>query len=623
MILYTVCRALFYAFNHSLFPGVDANQLTIMFLAGLRFDLTAILYINILYILLLIVPHRQHHKKGFIRWTNVWFWFSNSLALLLNCIDLEYYKFTNKRTSIMVIDEFKGETNYLQLLYHFVIDYYYIGLIFIGLFLILLILTKKQKISANKLKGWRYFTLNTSIMFLLITLTVIGVRGGLPPKQDFPLNPSDAGQYVQHPNDIAIVLNTPFTMLLSMDKPAYPVKEYFSSKDELESIYNPVHQADTTRIKRKLNVVILMVESLGREPIGFYNSGLENGNYQGYTPFLDSLCEHSLVFVNSYANSRISIEGTPAVAASIPSTLESYTVSLYSGNKIMSLASCLDKEGYETNYFHGAPNGSLGLNSFAKVAGFENYIGKTEYNNDADFDGVWGIWDHLFLPFVANYHEKIEKPFFSFIFTASSHHPHKIPKELTDKLPKGPLEIHRSIAYADYSLREFFKTVKSKDWYENTLFVITGDHTCSPWFPEFKTTAGSFAVPIIFYEPGGELKGRDSTIAQHIDIMPTLLNYLGYQKEYFAFGKDLFNTDSTGFAVNYIGNSFQLIHREWILQFDMEKTTGLYHLKNDVLMQNNLAGKNLPEQVKLEKKIKAFIQQYNGRMVHNQMTVGN
>jgi phosphoglycerol transferase MdoB-like AlkP superfamily enzyme len=366
-----------------------------------------------------------------------------------------------------------------------------------------------------------------------------------------------------------------------------------------------------------------MVESLGREPIGFYNPRLEDGNYQGYTPFLDSLCENSLVFVNSYANSRISIEGTPAVAASIPSTQESYTVSLYSGNKIMSLASCLAKEGYETNYFHGAPNGSLGLNSFAKVAGFENYIGKTEYNNDADFDGVWGIWDHLFLPFVAAFHDKIEKPFFSFIFTASSHHPHKIPKELSDKLRKGPLEIHKSIAYADYSLQEFFKTAKSKDWYENTLFVITGDHTCSPWFPEFKTTAGAFAVPIIFYQPGGELKGRDSTIAQHIDIMPTLLNYLGYQKKYFAFGKDLFNTDSTGFAVNYIGNSFQLINREWILQFDMEKTTGLYHLKNDVLMQNNLAGKNLPEQAKLEKQIKAFIQQYNGRMVHNQMTIGD
>jgi hypothetical protein len=230
MILYTVCRALFYEFNHSLFPGVDANQLTIMFLAGLRFDLTAILYINILYILLLIVPHRQHHKKGFIRWTNVWFWFSNSLALLLNCIDLEYYKFTNKRTSIMVFDEFSGETNYLQLLYHFSIDYFYIGLIFISLILILLILTKKQKISAPKLKGCPYFALNTTIMFLLITLTVIGVRGGLPPKQDFPLNPSDAGQYVQHPNDIAIVLNTPFYHAVIDGQTSLPAERIFQLK---------------------------------------------------------------------------------------------------------------------------------------------------------------------------------------------------------------------------------------------------------------------------------------------------------------------------------------------------------------------------------------------------------
>jgi phosphoglycerol transferase MdoB-like AlkP superfamily enzyme len=621
MLVFSLCRVIFYAFNHSLFPGVDLSQLLIIFLAGLRFDLTAVLYFNILYILLMLIPHRQHHKRSFIRWTNILFYTINGLAILLNCIDFIYYRFTNRRTSMMVFDEFAGETNYLQLLYHFTIDYYYIALIFIALIIGIIFLTKKQKIEIPKLNGWKYFVVNLILMSAILGLTVIGVRGGLPPKQDFPLNPSDAGQYVEHPNDIAIVLNTPFTMLLSMDKPAYPVRQYFKSEEELEAVYSPVHQPDTTRIKHNVNVFIIMVESLGRETLGFYNQNLDNGKYKGYTPFLDSLCRHSLVFMNSYANSHISIEGTPAIAASIPSLQESFTVSLYSGNKIMSLATCLGEMGYQTYYFHGAPNGSLGLNSFAKKAGFEHYVGKIEYNNDEDFDGVWGIWDHLFLPFVAKYVNNIKKPFFSYIFTASSHHPFKIPKDITNKIPEGTIKIHKSIGYADYSLREFFNYASKQDWYNNTLFVITGDHTCTPYHPEFKTSVGAYCVPIIFYQPGSNLVGVDSTFAQQIDIMPTILNYIGYDKPYFAFGHDLLTPDSTKFGVNYIGSTFQLINNEWVLQFDLEKTIALYHLKTDPLLQNNLVGKNMPVQDMLEKQVKAFIQQYNGRMVNNQLTI--
>jgi phosphoglycerol transferase MdoB-like AlkP superfamily enzyme len=275
--------------------------------------------------------------------------------------------------------------------------------------------------------------------------------------------------------------------------------------------------------------------------------------------------------------------------------------------------------GYQTFYFHGAPDGSLGLNSFANIAGFEHYVGKTEYNNDADFDGVWGIWDHLFLPFVSDHLNNIQTPFFSFVFTASSHHPYKIPDHLRDMLPEGIIPIHKSIAYVDYSIRAFFNSASKQKWFNNTLFVITGDHTCTSVYPEFKTSVGAYTVPIIFYQPGSRLIGRDSTPAQQIDIMPTILNYVGYRRPYFAFGQDLFAPDSSKFNVNYAGNSFQLINRDWVLQFDLEKTISMYCLKTDRLMKNNLVGKNMPVQKFLEKQIKAFIQQYNGRMVNNQL----
>jgi phosphoglycerol transferase MdoB-like AlkP superfamily enzyme len=329
------------------------------------------------------------------------------------------------------------------------------------------------------------------------------------------------------------------------------------------------------------------------------------------------------VFVNSFANSRISIEGSPAIAASIPSFNESYTLSLYSGNRIMSLASCLKQIGYNTSYFHGAPNGSLGLNSFSKIAGFDRYYGKNEYNNNDDYDGTWGIWDHKFLPYVANSIGKNDSSFLAYIFTVSSHHPFKIPSSLKDKFQEDPEKMHRSISYTDYSLKLFFDAASKKPWFNKTIFVITGDHTyTSMHHVEYMNPLGYLTVPIIFYEPGSSLTGVDSTLAEHIDIMPTILNYISYPKPYFAFGQDLFKFNPDKFVISYIGNFYQMLHGNYVLLFNPQKTLGVYNINIDRDLQNNLVGKADSIQNYLEKYAKAFIQQYFNRMADNKMTIG-
>src|SRR5690606_8743016 len=125
--------------------------------------------------------------------------------------------------------------------------------------------------------------------------------------------------------------------------------------------------------------------------IGALNKDLDNGQYKGYTPFIDSLVANSYTFTNSYANGRKSIDALPSIISGIPSIKEPFVLSIYSGNKTSSLAQLLANKGYETAVFHGAPNGSMGFSSYTKLAGIQHYFGKTEYNNDADFDGIWGI----------------------------------------------------------------------------------------------------------------------------------------------------------------------------------------------------------------------------------------
>ena len=619
MLLFSITRFLFYLFNIESFPSVSGYELLIIFLGGVRFDLTAVLYVNSLYLIVLLLPFNGKNHRIFREIVNSIFYITNGLALFLNCADFSYFKFTSKRTTITVFEEFGNEVNYGSLAYNLAIDYYYIIIIWVLLMGLLVYVSKRIQKELIPINSVKRFFLQFIIFLFFITTAVIGIRGGLPPKQDFPLSPSDAGQYVKRPGNISLVQNTPFTMMMSLDKPVFPKQHYFTETD-VEDEYSVLKKPLDSLQFRPLNIVIFIVESLGREPVGVFNKNLDNGNYKGYTPFLDSLAEHALIFVNSYANSRRSIEGSPAVLASIPSLEESFTVSNYSNDKINSLASELKNKGYYSAFFHGAPNGSLGLNSFAVQAGIDGYYGMTEYGNDDDYDGVWGIWDHLFLPYAIHKMDEFKQPFISAIFSVSSHHPNKLPRFLEGKIPEGKIKMHRSIGYADYALREAFKEASSKSWFSNTLFIITGDHTCTSYYPRYQTPVGAFTVPIFFYLPGSELIGVDSTVAQQIDIMPTVLNYLHYNKPYVAFGEDLLAPNNEKFAINYYGNAFQMIMDDWVIQYDLKKTAGLYNLKDDPLMTTNLVNKVPDVQTKMENKIKAVIQQYNNRMVDDKLT---
>ena len=619
MLFYTVCRILFYLFNNHLFPDIRIGQFFIMMAGGLRFDLSAILYLNLLYIVIQLIPFRFRQSKSYQRRADYIFIFTNAIGLALNCIDFIYYRFTQRRTTLMIFGEFKNEKNFLPLFKNFFVEYFYVILIWVLLILFLIWLSKRVRTINYNLNGIQYYVVHSLIVAITMGFVVIGIRSGLPPAQLFPLVPSDAGRYSAHPADAAIVQNTPFCMIRTSRKPVYKKQNYFTEQ-ELKNIYNPVHIPDTALIPKKMNVIVLIVESLCKESIGFYNTHLENGNYKGYTPFIDSLATKSLVYLNSFANGKISIDASFSILASIPSLQECFSESFYANNKYIGIASHLSTFGYHSVYAHGGANGSISLDVFAAMAGFEKYLGKDQYGNDRDYDGVWGIWDHQFLPYFARECSKLETPFIGSVFTLSSHDPCKVPDELADMFDEAPMKIFRSLRYADYSLRAFFTEASKQPWFRNTIFVITGDHTSGLYHAEYQNSLGAVGVPLIFYTPGGQLPVRtDERVAQQIDVMPTLLNYLGYHNTYFAFGKDLFDNNQDKEAISYIGNAFQLIWNDWVILFDMTKTVGLYYRKEDPLLKTNLTGKNDTIQLVMERKVKAYIQQYNNRMVENRL----
>lgn len=478
-------------------------------------------------------------------------------------------------------------------------------------------------------KKWGYYVLQTVTLLVAIPLVVFGMRGGMTAATR-PITISNANQYADRPVDACLVLNTPFSLFRTLGKKAFITPQYMTDA-EAEKVYTPLHvPADSVQF-RPMNVVVLIVESFSKEFVGSFNRSLDNGTYKGYTPFLDSLLTKGLTFEYSYSNGRKSIDGMPSVLSSIPSFVEPFFLTPASLNDVSSLARELKRKGYYSAFFHGAMNGSMGFQAFANSVGFDSYWGRTEYNEDSDFqgdkdfDGTWAIWDEEFLQFYCKRMSKFKQPFITSVFTATSHNPYALPERYKNVFPKGTHPIHECIGYTDNALRHFFATASRQPWFKNTLFVLTADHASMNEHPEYVTDLGAYKVPILFYAPGmPELKGWDKEkIVEQIDIMPTVLGILGYDYPYVGFGQDALHTSSAEkFAVNYINGSgiYQFLKGDYLIQFDGEKVIHAYRFRTDVLMKDDVKDTMPQDTLKaMETQLKSLIQQYMERMNGNNL----
>jgi hypothetical protein len=617
LVLLLVSRFIFFGINHTHFPGLSMADWASILLGGLRFDIAALFYVNALYALLQLLPFQFRYQPAYQRAARAVFISLNGLALLINTADMAYFKFTLRRSTTMVLKEFANEGNIAAITLNSAVEFWYLAPIF-GILMYLLIVgyNRVEVVRPIFVKPIRFYTIATSVFLFFPVVFVGGIRGDWK-YTTRPITMSNAGEYVKRPSDIPLVLNTPFCVFRTIKQQFYKEDNFFS-EPQLSSLYNPVHSGESTQQFRYDNVVILVLESFGREAVGYLNKDLDGGNYKGYTPFLDSLFQHSYVCRNGFATGRKSIDALPAVLTGIPAGELPFVLTPYVSNQLQSLPSILQTKGYHTSFFHGAPNGSMGFKAFMNLIGVSHYYGKDEYGNDADFDGTWGILDEPFLQYFANQLDSFPEPFQSTIFTVTSHEPFRVPSAYVNKFPKGKHPLHEVTGYTDMALRHFFTTASTKPWFKRTLFVITADHASLNFHPEYQTAWGQMAIPIAFYHPSDSLANWNDRVVQQTDIMPTVLSYLGYPKPYFAFGKNVFDPYAENFAINYNGG-FQLFQDRYLLQLNGTQVAGLFDYQNDRLLKHNLVNEQPALEKGMEQKLKAFIQQYHNRLIQNQL----
>lgn len=602
LISYSFLRFLFLIFNWQIYNKYGVDELLLSFIYGIRFDISAIFTINCIFLIMSFIPF-NFFQNIFYKYLILIF---NSLCMSFGFIDIEYYKFVGSRLNASILLQM-GDVREQGL--QIIVNHWHLTLISLILFVSLAKVYNKFIDIVIWIKSYKYLW-----FILVIPLYVLGVRGGWQEKVLKPIHAYTI--YKGGSSDIdlmSLTLNSPFTFLKTSVYEGVKKVSYFEKMEEaIETISQPRLKSDP--IKKKDNVVIIILESFATEFWGVLNEG------RGFTPFLDDLSKKGLLFKNHFANGRRSIEAFPSIVLGIPSMMNVPIIkSPYQFNKWHGLGDAFKKAGYRTSFFHGAASGSMYFDSTSYMAGFTDHYSLEKYPNKKDHDGHWGIYDEPFFQYMIGELEKHREPFFSVVFTLSSHQPYPLPPDKKNMFPKGSLDIHESIGYVDYAVKKFFEEAKRKKWYDRTLFVITADHTQKSESPFYNSALGRFMVPLLFYHPGRKLIHDNlDRVVHQADIFPSLLDFMGLESRRLLFGRSVFDARQEGEALLYLGGSFWIIQQNYFLQFiEDTEDSYLYELK-DRLQQNPIYD-NKQEHQRLFLRLKAYIQYYKNGLIHNNL----
>ncbi len=562
-LLLAMLRVVFYLYNIDIINSISCDEIFQLLRGTIGFDSASIVYINGLWLLLTFLPLRIRAHKLYQE-SLFWLYMVVNTAIITvgNLADTVYFHYTQKRfTSDELI--FAENGNNSKLAFTFLIENWYLVIVAAALTYLLskLYLRGRECVDAPQ-KGWLFYPIQLVVLLCCVFLSISGIRGGIS-HAIRPQTLSNATLYTTDNAKAFMILSNPFCVVRTLGNEKIELTKYFD-EERLAELYSPYHYPSEESVAaarhKGYNVFVFIMESFSAENSAFLSPDLYEEGDPGYMPFLDSLMREGVVMREMYANGGRSICATPAVVGSLPSLEVPFILLPQSLGESAQMPAILSDLGYSTYFFCGSEHTSMGFSAYTHAAGVENYYAREEYEQRHgynDFDGMWGIYDMQFVDFAGEVVSEAREPFFAGQFTISSHHPFTTPPGYEDKLPEGVTKIQPLTTYTDLAFRNFFAKYSSAKWFNNTIFVFVSDHVSSEKMAErTKVYPGNHHIVGAIYTPDGSLKGEITDVAQQSDIMPTILGLIGYDKPYFAFGRDIFNEgDRPKWSVSFDGGT--------------------------------------------------------------------
>lgn len=612
VLLYSFLRLVFYLLYFTQNDFSATEVITVIYW-GCRMDISGIFYLNlgffIYYFLIQDFLFAGRRRLVAVLLLSI----INLPLLAVNMIDLAYYRFNLRRSTV---DLFRVATDSFHALGAFWKTWWYLFVLFIVLSSVsVIIFNHILKENGDHKEGYLKRNLLPCFCFLLVTgLLARGVS-------ERPIIPSTPLLYLPAQYQ-ALATNSTMTILYSLVKRQTILKEKnYYPVSGLDTLFSIRHQLKSAEPFNKMNVVVFIMESFAKE---YADDG---DPLRAKTPFIDSIMAESIICNNAYANGLESNKGIVALLGGIPPFFdEPFYYSSYSNNSIRGMGTLLKEEGYNTNFFMGAGYDHFGFARFSKMLGIDNYYSMNDYGNNSHYDGNWGIYDHYFLPYAARQLVKKKSPFLSVIFNISTHFPNKLPDSLKAQFTiKGQDASQNSISYFDYSLRLFFDIIKNETWYKKTIFVFSADHNI---FLHGREKAGlykNFRIPIFFHLPGQRIHQLIDKPVQQLDIVPTILDMLHYQRPFMSFGQPV-SDKGPGIVFNHFGDLYQAIDSSYLFGYNekTEEPAYLYNFRSDTMLAKDLLLKGQPPDQhaeKMEEYLRAVLQCFNYSMIKNKLSV--
>ncbi|CAG7857592.1 hypothetical protein MCAMS1_02475 [biofilm metagenome] len=527
------------------FAEIDTpiTYVPVAFLLGLFYDLAYFSYLLIPFVLyLLVVPNRIYHSKPH---RIIAYGFFAVFLYLLFFVELSEWTFW---------DEFGVRFNFIAVDYlvytheviNNIIESYPLGWLLAGVLMV-------TTVSFFLVRKALWQTFSTTEPFIK-RLKIAGVLLLMPVISYFAV-PLTGYQFSHNTYLNELAANGPYQFFSAFRNNELDYRHFYKLGDDRQlsalirktlssenttvqvnnptDLYNIKHFVKATGNERKLNVILITVESLSAEFLKTF------GNKENIAPYMDKWFNGGLLFTNFYAVGTRTIRGLEALTLSIPPTPGQSIVKRPDNQNLFSLGYIFQQHGYDTAFLYGGRGFFDNMNAFYSGNGYR-IVDQTDFSpEELTFTNAWGVSDDIIYGRTlkeADQDYGKHKPFFFQIMTTSNHRPYTYPDGKID-IPSGTGR-SGGVKYTDYAMGQFIEQAKRKPWFDDTLFVVVADH-CAGSAHRTELPVDKYHIPLFMYAPKYIHSAKNDTLSSQIDVAPTILGMLNVNYESQFYGKDI------------------------------------------------------------------------------------
>jgi len=573
LVYFLMSKLIFLFYNFNLTRSLTIAEISGVFFHGLKMDVSLVSYLMVFPGIVLAISFLTPPKVlGNI--FKIYTFLLLSTITFINILDLGLYPHWGTRVGISAFDYVGNPEGVISsITWKDVLSAIIVIAFYIGVFTLFYIQYLKKSISEAARQKW-YFS---PVIIFITALLIIPIRGGLGTT---PINLSTVSfsskSYVNHAS-YNFMWN--FFKTVERNKKLVNPCNYMDIKEAFKKFYlannnrmttdSLIVDIDTTNLP---NVVLIILESFSNKVITSFG-----GKYD-VCPNVDSISKESIIFSSFFASGNRSDRGMAAILGGYPSLLTQSVINYPEKSvKLKKMSSYFNEKGYWSSFYYGGDIDFYNLKSFVLQGEYKEITGKDDFPKEISNMSSWGAPDGFLFERVM---EEIDKPepFFTTVYTLSSHTPYDVPVQMR-KAETNEEKYLNSLAYADSCLGDFIRAFKKTKYWDNSLVIITADHGHLYPGPTEIIEPATYQIPLIW--TGGVVKKHAviNNICGQPDLIPTLVKQFGWERDSALFGHDLLSTPSYAFYMcdtgwGYITNEGEYFYDQSSTKFKSFLTTG-------------------------------------------------